>query len=160
MLHQGSESSLIKMMEWIEETQSEILICVYLFTLKELYLSVRSLKPSVKVFILTDMPKKIFERELPKNNKSELLDALLNTEVRYCCSKGKMHNKFAIRDKKSLLNGSLNWTKTAVMRNEENVTITSKIEMVESFRNEFWKLWSNAININDFTLRAKYDKKK
>ena len=53
-----------------------------------------------------------------------------------------MHHKFCIVDDSLLINGSFNWTGTAVMGNNENVVITSNTKVVSSFVKEFDKLWS------------------
>ena len=53
-----------------------------------------------------------------------------------------MHNKFAIIDSKIVLTGSLNWTKSAVLLNYDNVLITSTTVLVDSYREQFNKLWS------------------
>ena len=53
-----------------------------------------------------------------------------------------MHNKFAIIDSKVVLTGSLNWTKTAVLLNYENVLITSTRSLVNRYQEHFNLLWS------------------
>ncbi len=53
-----------------------------------------------------------------------------------------MHHKFAVIDRKYVLNGSFNWTRQAVTGNNENVLITSDKEMLKGFRSEFEKLWA------------------
>lgn len=51
-----------------------------------------------------------------------------------------MHHKFAIIDKKHLINGSYNWTYFAEYKNHENVIITNNQENINSFLIEFNKL--------------------
>ena len=53
-----------------------------------------------------------------------------------------MHNKFAIVDDYLLLTGSFNWTDNAVNRNCENILITSDIEVIKKYKDEFNKLWN------------------
>ena len=53
-----------------------------------------------------------------------------------------MHHKFAIIDGKKLISGSFNWTMQAAMGNYENVIITSNPFLVQSFVDEFEKLWT------------------
>jgi mitochondrial cardiolipin hydrolase len=52
-----------------------------------------------------------------------------------------MHHKFAIFDNKRLLTGSYNWTRSAADHNEENFIITSDRKLVDTFRDQFQKLW-------------------
>ena len=53
-----------------------------------------------------------------------------------------MHHKFCIVDSDLLINGSFNWTETAVMGNNENVVISNNTKVVSCFVKEFEKLWS------------------
>ncbi|MFT7558579.1 MAG: cardiolipin hydrolase [Flavobacteriales bacterium] len=53
-----------------------------------------------------------------------------------------MHHKFAVFDKRFLLNGSFNWTRSASERNFENVTVTSDVNQLGVFQKEFDRLWN------------------
>ena len=44
-------------------------------------------------------------------------------------------------DGATLLNGSFNWTRAAVLGNEENVVISSAPELVAAFQERFEALW-------------------
>ena len=52
-----------------------------------------------------------------------------------------MHHKFAIVDRKVVVQGSANWTQQAFFGNSENIIVTNQIELVSAFINEFEKLW-------------------
>jgi transcriptional regulator of heat shock response len=52
-----------------------------------------------------------------------------------------MHNKFVIIDQKILMTGSYNWTVASTEVNQENVVIMENDQLVETFMNEFNKLW-------------------
>lgn len=52
-----------------------------------------------------------------------------------------MHHKFAIADRKTLLTGSYNWTRSAANSNEENVVVTEDQRLVSPFLKEFDRLW-------------------
>ena len=56
-------------------------------------------------------------------------------------TKYHMHHKFAIFDKKILLSGSYNWTRSAEKYNEENILVTHEKEIVQAYLKEFNKLW-------------------
>ncbi|MCE0558247.1 MULTISPECIES: phospholipase D-like domain-containing protein [unclassified Motilimonas] len=53
-----------------------------------------------------------------------------------------MHNKFALFDKKILLNGSFNWTRSASKFNQENIATTDNPKLVQAFSYEFERLWT------------------
>lgn len=52
-----------------------------------------------------------------------------------------MHHKFAVFDKKILLNGSFNWTRSATENNYENLTLNHHPALVQSYQNKFEELW-------------------
>ena len=53
-----------------------------------------------------------------------------------------MHHKFAIADNSLLLTGSYNWTRAASTENNENILVSNNGKLVNSFQNQFEKLWS------------------
>ena len=54
-----------------------------------------------------------------------------------------MHHKFAIFDRKKLLTGSYNWTRSAAEHNEENFIITDDRSLITEFSGQFEKLWDS-----------------
>ena len=52
-----------------------------------------------------------------------------------------MHHKFAVVDRRLLINGSFNWTRNAVLGNSENLVITNSSSVTRLFNEEFDKLW-------------------
>lgn len=62
--------------------------------------------------------------------------------VRMDASVAHMHHKFAVLDKKVLINGSFNWTRQGHNMNRENVMITSKAAFVKAFAQQFELLWA------------------
>ena len=52
-----------------------------------------------------------------------------------------MHHKYAIVDGETLINGSFNWSKSAITGNNENLTITNQLDIVDAYIKEFNKLW-------------------
>ena len=63
-------------------------------------------------------------------------------QVRYGSTSFYMHHKFVILDYKLLVNGSFNWTRNAILGNNENVQIMSDSQLVETYQQEFDKLWN------------------
>mmetsp|Transcript_5611 Transcript_5611/g.10204 ORF Transcript_5611/g.10204 Transcript_5611/m.10204 type:complete len:94 (-) Transcript_5611:1691-1972(-) len=52
------------------------------------------------------------------------------------------HCRFAIIDGCVLINGSFNWTRSAVLNNRENVVISSDPYLIQAFNHEFGSLWT------------------
>merc|ERR1719244_1359562 len=61
--------------------------------------------------------------------------------VKTMTSTGLMHHKFAMIDNNMLLNGSFNWTGQAVLKNNENIIVSSNTTLVSRFAGEFERLW-------------------
>lgn len=53
-----------------------------------------------------------------------------------------MHHKFAIFDGRVVLTGSYNWTRSAALKNQENIIVTDDVDLAESFGDEFDRLWT------------------
>ena len=62
-------------------------------------------------------------------------------QVRHNHDSYLMHHKFAVVDRRCLVNGSLNWTQQAVHGNQENVSISYSYEVVRQFLDQFELLW-------------------
>ena len=52
-----------------------------------------------------------------------------------------MHHKFALFDRRLLVNGSSNWTRSAGGGNFENLVVTDHEGLVGRFGEEFDRLW-------------------
>ena len=61
--------------------------------------------------------------------------------VRMDSSENHMHHKFAIIDRKTLVNGSFNWTRSATEYNQENILVTDETKLVSAYLAEFEQLW-------------------
>ncbi|KAG0167888.1 hypothetical protein DFQ29_000210 [Apophysomyces sp. BC1021] len=55
---------------------------------------------------------------------------------------GYMHNKFAVIDNATLINGSFNWSKGARFKNRENIMITNLPGFINDFNRQFEALWN------------------
>lgn len=62
-------------------------------------------------------------------------------DVRMDNTENHMHHKFAVIDKKVLVNGSFNWTRSASDSNQENILVTDEPKLVTAYLNEFEDLW-------------------
>lgn len=65
----------------------------------------------------------------------------LGISVRIDRTEYHMHHKFAIVDKRTLLNGSYNWTRGAFSYNQENVVVSREPTLVAAFQRTFDELW-------------------
>ena len=54
-----------------------------------------------------------------------------------------MHHKFAVYDRKKLLTGSYNWTRSAAQHNEENFILTEERGLLKRFTSAFDELWES-----------------
>ena len=54
-----------------------------------------------------------------------------------------MHHKFAVFDRRILLTGSYNWTRSAAGHNEENLLVTDEAKLVGPYLQRFEKLWES-----------------
>jgi len=62
-------------------------------------------------------------------------------DVRMDNTENHMHHKFAVVDKKILVNGSFNWTRSASDYNQENILVTDEEKLVSAYLREFESLW-------------------
>ena len=131
------------LMRQIALSQHNICIAVAWFTNESFFEALkRALKKKVKVkiIILNDLI-----------NRSEFgLDfgilTKLGAEIRFAKSNlGTMHNKFCIIDN-MVITGSYNWTYHA-NKNSENILMTDEESVVNSYREEFDRLFCGAIAI-------------
>ena len=63
-------------------------------------------------------------------------------DVRMDNTENHMHHKFALVDKRILVNGSFNWTRSATDFNQENILVTDESKLVSAYLAEFESLWN------------------
>ncbi len=120
----------------IEETSTELDICV--FTITDNAISSALLAAhgrGVKMRLVTD-DDKAHDRG---SDVGRLTEA--GIAVRQDRSDAHMHHKYAIADRRLLLTGSYNWTRSAGAENEENILITGSETLVRRFGENFEALW-------------------
>ncbi|ESO05597.1 hypothetical protein HELRODRAFT_111094 [Helobdella robusta] len=134
--HEPSFASA-QLLSCLFRTKHQLDVCIYVFTAIELGDLVINLHRSgVNVRVITD--------DEQVDASSSQIDRLRQAgiQARHDASSYLMHHKFAIVDKKLLINGSFNWTLTATTGNNENLMITNDSEFVDKFSEEFEKLWN------------------
>ena len=130
------ETSLSKLIRVLLGAKESLDVCVFTINCRELADAVVLLhKSGVVVRVLTDDEQMgTIGSQIEKFRREGI-------QVRHDLSSFFMHHKFAVIDRKQLLNGSFNWTRQAVTGNRENVMITSDQDIVEAFSEEFQVLW-------------------
>lgn len=113
-------SSLLTMLGFLKGATKAMDICVFTFTCDEIADAVlESFDRGVKVRIITDDGQ-------AKGKGSDIQ---------------KFIDVFCIIDKKILLNGSFNWSRQAVVGNNENLVIHKDGPIVDRFDKHFDQLW-------------------
>lgn len=134
----------------IDHADKTIDVAMYTFTSR--YLAQRladAHKRGVKIRIVLDRrsndPKENKYTKYPylKKDGIDIRFAAAHTYKRWKRS-GIMHNKFAIFDGSILETGSLNWTASAFMVNDENVLIIKRQDMANVYEEKFEALWKKA----------------
>lgn len=120
----------------IRKAKQSVKICV--FTISENNITdeiIATHKRGISVKIVTDNDK-LNDRG---SDIRRLADAGIVVKIDQ--SSSHMHHKFCVVDKRVLITGSYNWTKSAADRNQENLLIMEDPKMVRSYLHEFEKLW-------------------
>ncbi|MCP4658869.1 MAG: hypothetical protein GY856_25945 [bacterium] len=115
---------------------SNVEICVFTITDNSIADAILgAFRRGVRVRIITD-DEKAWDRG------SDVLDLReAGVPVRMDRSEDHMHHKFAVFDRRLLVTGSYNWTRSAARRNLENIAITDDRRLVGPFLEEFERLW-------------------
>ncbi|RUS66078.1 Phospholipase D [Saezia sanguinis] len=116
--------------------RSSVDVCV--FTIADNVLSDELLachKRGVQVRVITDNEK--------QHDAGSDIEILQQAGIALCMdhSEYHMHHKFAVFDRRILLNGSFNWTLSASRHNEENVLTTDNPVLVSQYLQHFELLW-------------------
>jgi phosphatidylserine/phosphatidylglycerophosphate/cardiolipin synthase-like enzyme len=120
----------------IRFAQEHIDICVFTISdnvITEEILRAHSLKKKIR--IITDN-----DKTEDMGSDIEELEAA-GIQVTTDNTDAHMHHKFALFDRKKLITGSYNWTRSAALYNHENLLETTTPKLVDSFHLEFERLW-------------------
>ncbi len=125
-----------KICKFISKAEQSLLICVFTISDNQITDSILNAhKRGVMIKIITDNDKSMDKgSDIYQMSKQGI-------NIKIDMTRHHMHHKFAIRDNKSLLTGSYNWTRSAEIYNQENFIITNEKKLVKRFRKEFDKLW-------------------
>ena len=120
----------------ISESVSSLDVCVFTITDDSLSEALREAhRRGLKVRIITDDMKSL-------DLGSDIADLQqAGVEVRFDNSHDHMHHKFAVFDRRRMVTGSYNWTRSAARNNLENIVVTDDPRLVTAFGDEFERLW-------------------
>ena len=130
------EDCVNHIIDLINEAYIQLDICV--FTISDDRISraiVEAMKNGVEIRIISDN----FKVEDTGSDIEDL--SRVGIPVKLDTTDNHMHHKFMIVDKKIVLTGSYNWTRSAALYNQENILSMDDEEVVSKFSNEFEKLW-------------------
>ena len=113
-------------------------VCVFTITDDRIAEAIMSAhRGGVKIRIITDDDKSLdLGSDVHRLKKA-------GVAVRVDQSEYHMHHKFALYDRKTLLTGSYNWTRSAAEHNEENFIVTEDSRLVNRFTKVFDHLWES-----------------
>lgn len=132
-----TDNCVHKIGQMLAATKRELDICVFTITDDRIRREiVNAHERGVAVRILTDD-----EKSQDRGSDIQFMKGK-GIEIRFDQSSYHMHHKFAIFDRRSLLTGSYNWTRSAAEHNEENFLITHDKKFLKAFQNEFNRLWN------------------
>ncbi|CAD5107520.1 phospholipase D-like domain-containing protein [Zestomonas carbonaria] len=130
------EDCLRKIRELCRQTRDSLDVCVY--TISDDRLSdeiVACYRRGVAVRVISDDEKRHDEG----SDIHRRIDQ--GVPLRIDDSPFHMHHKFALFDRRVLLNGSFNWTRSATTSNEENILVIDHPQLVIAYAREFDRLW-------------------
>jgi len=130
-------TSLSRFLTYLGKAQKTLDVCVFTITCDEISDTVIRLhNQGVKVRVITD-------DEQCKTQGSDIKRmAQAGIATKRDNAHTHMHHKFAIVDGKFLMTGSFNWTRQAVLGNQENVLVCDNAKLVRAYQGEFDKLFS------------------
>lgn len=137
-----------KIEETLEETKNSVDIAAFNMTYKPLKKLLQKLAIKSKVTI------RIFAEDASAASVGSILQELNKTSnitVKVDIPVILMHNKFMIIDQKMVINGSMNFTRTGIHQNYENIMITSHPEVTPFFVQEFEQLWDSGTELKKTT---------
>jgi len=131
-----SQENEAKIIEYLKSAKKSIYVCVFTITNERLCTALLEAHlRGVDVKMITDDEEiKMISniRDLSEEGISIRTDDAKNA---------LMHNKFVIIDGHILMTGSYNWTVRATKANQENVVVIENKYLVDTFTQEFNKLW-------------------
>ncbi|KAI7861383.1 hypothetical protein BDF14DRAFT_1870329 [Spinellus fusiger] len=134
-----SEHSFNAFISTINSAKQSIDICIFSLTDDDIAdVLIAAKKRKVNIRIITDNQQSSLKEADAKRLQSDH-GIPYKTEN----SSGYMHNKFAVVDHSTLINGSFNWSKGARFKNRENIVITNIPQCIKEFEGQYEALWKS-----------------
>ena len=128
-------NSMVKFLHFLTSANTSVDVCVFnitSFDLADMLVDLRS--RNVRIRVVTDAA------ELTGTQVPKLLRHGIPVRSERNCG-NLMHHKFVVVDKEMVATGSFNWTQQAVVGNSENILITNHRNSVDTYKEEFDRLW-------------------
>jgi phosphatidylserine/phosphatidylglycerophosphate/cardiolipin synthase-like enzyme len=125
----------------IDSSSSSIDLAIFDFTSQDIKSAFeRAKNKGVKVRIVADSR----QAKGVHSVVQMLIDEGFDVKITHGKSRGIMHNKFAIFDKKLMVTGSYNWTENAEHFNYENAVFIIDPSVISLYQKEFDKIYNSA----------------
>lgn len=129
-------TNLTRLLQFLGSARSTIDVCVFTITCDEIAEALLAAqKRGVRVRIISDN-----DQSKTQGSDVERLRAA-GIPVALDADQYHMHHKFAVLDSRMIANGSFNWTRQAVLFNQENVVLSDNPALVAQFCRQFEILW-------------------
>eukprot|EP01025_Chloroclados_australasicus_P026660 TRINITY_DN26477_c0_g1_i1.p2 TRINITY_DN26477_c0_g1~~TRINITY_DN26477_c0_g1_i1.p2 ORF type:complete len:189 (+),score=18.27 TRINITY_DN26477_c0_g1_i1:150-716(+) len=137
-----ANTSLVHLIKLLLHARQSIDVCVFTITCNDIAQALKQAhKDGVHVRIITD-------DDQATTQGSDAVDLKKGgIQVKTDDSPYHMHHKFCIIDGKTLVNGSFNWTRQAVLHNQENIVFVEDQRLIRPFRQKFEQMWKTFKNI-------------
>lgn len=133
-----NQSCLPKIVKYVDNAKSSILLLGYSFTSKPITQAlIRAKKRGVKIRIVLDHSQK------SQKHSQEVIQELCKThiELRFDYSVKIAHNKIIVIDNQYTVTGSYNWTHSAEFKNAENLVFIHSPEIAKKYTEYFEDRW-------------------
>mmetsp|Transcript_46182 Transcript_46182/g.108142 ORF Transcript_46182/g.108142 Transcript_46182/m.108142 type:complete len:437 (+) Transcript_46182:56-1366(+) len=133
-----SGQGLTRLLELLSSAKYTLDVAVYSISHEKLAGAlVDAHRRGVQVRVLSDDMQAKQQNSAVKLLKKEGLDLRLDASEKF-----HMHHKFVVIDSAVLISGSLNWTRAAVERSNENIIVSKRPTLCKCFALEFERMWA------------------
>ena len=128
------------LIKYINQARSSIHIMIYEFTLKNIETSlVDARNRGIEVKLVMDRSESQSRSSLYPDLKQRGFD------VKIADVAGILHDKVAIIDGQYVLEGSFNYTNSAVRSNAENLVVINDVTIAQAYQNQFQQLFNSGV---------------
>jgi phosphatidylserine/phosphatidylglycerophosphate/cardiolipin synthase-like enzyme len=122
----------------VDGARTEVLVAIYSLTRRSVTSALaRAAKRGVKVEVKYDAKSAGESKDMPEAIAFLRRNKVRCAGVEFADSRAKMHHKFTVIDRRTVLTGSYNYTSTATEVNRENMVRVDSRPVAEAFAAEF-----------------------